>query len=76
MAPVENYPENLRRTLESVAPANLEGEPTVAVLTPGIYNCAYFEHSFLADQMGVELVEGQDLVVADGALDDADDRRA
>jgi len=65
---VEDYPDNLRLTLESVAPAGLEREPTVVVLTPGIHNSAYFEHSFLADQMGVELVEGQDLVVLDGVL--------
>jgi uncharacterized circularly permuted ATP-grasp superfamily protein len=65
---VEDYPDNLRRTLESVAPGNLDREPTVVVLTPGIHNSAYFEHSFLADQMGVELVEGQDLVVLDGTL--------
>jgi uncharacterized circularly permuted ATP-grasp superfamily protein len=65
---VEDYPDNLRLTLESVAPGNLDREPTVVVLTPGIHNSAYFEHSFLADQMGVELVEGQDLVVVDGAL--------
>jgi uncharacterized circularly permuted ATP-grasp superfamily protein len=68
VAAVENYPDDLRLTLESVAPSNLDREPTVVVLTPGIFNSAYFEHSFLADQMGVELVEGQDLVVADGAL--------
>ena len=65
---VEDYPENLRATLESVAPEGLDGDPTIVVLTPGIHNSAYFEHSFLADQMGVELVEGQDLVVIDGAL--------
>jgi len=65
---VEDYPDNLRLTLESVAPAGLDREPTVVVLTPGIHNSAYFEHSFLADQMGIELVEGQDLVVRDGAL--------
>ena len=68
VAAVEDYPDNLRLTLESVAPEGLDREPTVVVLTPGIYNSAYFEHSFLADQMGVELVEGQDLVVLDGAL--------
>jgi uncharacterized circularly permuted ATP-grasp superfamily protein len=68
VAAVEDYPDNLRLTLESVAPTNLDREPTVAVLTPGIHNSAYFEHSFLADQMGVELVEGQDLVVDNGAL--------
>jgi uncharacterized circularly permuted ATP-grasp superfamily protein len=68
VAAVEDYPDNLRLTLESVAPSSLDREPTVVVLTPGIFNSAYFEHSFLADQMGAELVEGQDLVVADGAL--------
>lgn len=66
--PVENYPDSLRKTLESVAPAALADEPTIAVLTPGLFNSAYFEHSFLADQMGVELVEGPDLVVLDGYL--------
>jgi uncharacterized circularly permuted ATP-grasp superfamily protein len=65
---VEDYPDHLRLTLESVAPEGLDREPTVVVLTPGIHNSAYFEHSFLADQMGIELVEGQDLVVRDGAL--------
>jgi uncharacterized circularly permuted ATP-grasp superfamily protein len=68
VAPVEDYPENLLKTLVSVAPRGLDREPTIAVLTPGPYNSAYFEHSFLADQMGVELVEGHDLVVLDGAL--------
>ncbi|MCC6720197.1 MAG: circularly permuted type 2 ATP-grasp protein [Acetobacteraceae bacterium] len=68
VAPVERYPELLRQTLQSVAPAGCDGDPTVAVLTPGIYNSAYFEHAFLADQMGVELVQGADLEVADGAL--------
>ena len=68
VAPVERYPELLRQTLESVAPAGCTGDPTIAVLTPGIYNSAFFEHSFLADQMGVELVQGSDLFVEDGAL--------
>jgi len=68
VASVENYPENLLKTLESVAPRGLDREPTIALLTPGPYNSAYYEHSFLADQMGVELVEGQDLVVLDGVL--------
>jgi uncharacterized circularly permuted ATP-grasp superfamily protein len=68
VAPVENYPDHLLKTLESVAPRGLRGEPTIALLTPGPYNSAYFEHSFLADQMGVELVEGHDLAVLDGAL--------
>jgi uncharacterized circularly permuted ATP-grasp superfamily protein len=66
--PVENYPDCLLKTLESVAPAHLAHEPAIALLTPGLYNSAYFEHSFLADQMGIELVEGQDLVVLDGGL--------
>jgi uncharacterized circularly permuted ATP-grasp superfamily protein len=66
--PVENYAENLLKTLESVAPPNLGTEPVIAVLTPGAFNSAYFEHSFLADQMGVELVEAHDLVVIDGEL--------
>jgi len=66
--PVEHYPELLRQTLESLAPANCKSDPTIAVLTPGIYNSAYFEHSFLADQMGVELVQGSDLFIQDSAL--------
>lgn len=68
VAPVEDYTDSLLQTLRSVAPGNLDREPTIALLTPGIYNSAYFEHSFLADEMGIELVEGQDLIVADGAL--------
>ena len=65
--PVENYPQMLRQSLAAVAPESARGKtPTIAVLTPGIYNSAYFEHSFLADQMGVELVEGHDLRVVDG----------
>ncbi len=68
IAPVETYPETLRRTMESVAPAHAEGAPNLVVLTPGIYNSAYFEHSFLADQMGAELCEGQDLFVEDGKV--------
>ena len=63
IAPVENYPQLLKRTFESVAPAKCESDPTVAILTPGHFNSAYYEHSFLADMMGVELVEGQDLFV-------------
>ncbi len=61
--PVDSYPEKLRRTLASVAPAKCKGEPVVVILTPGHFNSAYYEHSFLADLMGVELVEGQDLFV-------------
>jgi len=68
VAPVETYPDNLLETLESVADATLDRDPTIALLTPGVCNSAYFEHSFLADRMGVDLVEGQDLVVLDGAL--------
>ncbi|MHC5231878.1 circularly permuted type 2 ATP-grasp protein [Brucella sp. LJL56] len=66
--PVENYPQLLRQSLASVAPPGTQDVPTVAVLTPGIYNSAYFEHAFLADQMGVELVEGSDLRVVDGRV--------
>jgi uncharacterized circularly permuted ATP-grasp superfamily protein len=63
IAPVENYPDELLATLKSVAPNTATSEPTVALLTPGVYNSAYYEHSFLADKLGVELVEGRDLVV-------------
>lgn len=65
--PVDDYASRLLETLLNLAPNGLP-DPTVVVLTPGIYNSAYFEHSFLAQQMGVELVEGRDLVVADGFL--------
>ena len=65
VAPVAHYPDLLLDTLRAVAPAAVN-EPTVVVLTPGMYNSAYFEHAFLAQQMGVELVEGQDLYVDDG----------
>ena len=61
--PVDSYPEMLRRTLASVAPVKCKGEPKIVILTPGHFNSAYYEHSFLADLMGVELVEGQDLFV-------------
>jgi uncharacterized circularly permuted ATP-grasp superfamily protein len=63
--PVDDYPSRLRDTLESLSPEDVE-LPRVVVLTPGVHNSAYFEHSFLAQQMGVELVEGRDLVVSDG----------
>ncbi len=63
--PVDDYASRLGQTLGHLAPKNLS-DPTVVVLTPGVYNSAYFEHSFLAQQMGVELVEGRDLVVSDG----------
>lgn len=62
--PVEHYPEELLNLLKYIAPHG-KPNPTVAVLTPGIHNSAYFEHSFLARQMGVEIVEGRDLVVED-----------
>jgi uncharacterized circularly permuted ATP-grasp superfamily protein len=61
--PVDGYSEILRRTLASVAPAKCRGEPNVVILTPGHFNSAYYEHSLLADLMGVDLVEGQDLFV-------------
>jgi len=64
VAPVAHYPDLLLETLRAVAPP-ATAEPTVVVLTPGMYNSAYFEHAFLAQQMGVELVEGQDLFVKD-----------
>ncbi|MGB3224005.1 MAG: circularly permuted type 2 ATP-grasp protein [Desulforhopalus sp.] len=63
--PVDEYPGKLHEVLEFLAPDHVQ-TPTIGVLTPGIYNSAYFEHSFLSQQMGVELVEGQDLVVMDG----------
>ena len=65
--PVEEYPSHLLETLLNLAPDYMD-DPTVVLLTPGIYNSAYFEHSYLAQQMGVELVEGRDLVVSDGYL--------
>jgi uncharacterized circularly permuted ATP-grasp superfamily protein len=61
--PVDRYPDALRRTLASVAPQKCDRDPTIVILTPGHFNSAYYEHSFLADLMGVELVEGQDLFV-------------
>jgi uncharacterized circularly permuted ATP-grasp superfamily protein len=65
---VEDYPKLLRNSLEAVKPKGCSGKPTIAVLTPGHFNSAYFEHAFLADQMGVELVEGSDLKVMDGKI--------
>lgn len=65
IAPVAHYPDLLLDTLRSVAPPGV-ADPTVVVMTPGMYNSAYFEHAFLAQQMGVELVEGQDLFVDGG----------
>jgi len=66
---VSDYPKKLRRSLCASAPAACTGDPVVAVLTPGIYNSAYFEHAFLADQMGAELVEGHDLRIVDGRIE-------
>ena len=63
--PIENYVDELLGTLKSVAPASSPWDPTVVLLTPGSLNSAYYEHSFLADRMGVELVEGRDLFVRD-----------
>jgi uncharacterized circularly permuted ATP-grasp superfamily protein len=67
IAPVEHYPDLLLDNLRSVAPMGIS-DPTVVVMTPGMYNSAYFEHAFLAQQMGVELVEGKDLFVNDNAV--------
>jgi len=68
VAPVENYPDMLLASLRSVAPPRASGEPVIALLTPGQYNSAYYEHSFLADKLGVELVEGRDLLVQDDVV--------
>jgi len=67
IAPVEHYPHVLKNNLRAVAPAGVK-DPTVVLLTPGAYNSAYFEHAFLAQQMGVELVEGPDLFVRGNAV--------
>jgi uncharacterized circularly permuted ATP-grasp superfamily protein len=67
VAPVAHYPDLLLENLRSVAPQAVD-DPTVVLLTPGMYNSAYFEHAFLAQQMGIELVEGQDLFVQDNAV--------
>jgi len=67
VSPVEHYPDLLLENLRSVAPVGVEN-PTVVLLTPGMYNSAYFEHAFLAQQMGIELVEGQDLFVQDAGV--------
>src|SRR5262245_49926878 len=66
--PVDDYPSKLLETLSSIAPKGAMEYPTVVVLTPGMYNAAYFEHSFLAQKMGVQLVEGRDLVVQDNVV--------
>lgn len=67
VAPVEHYPDNLLENLRSVSPQN-STDPTVVLLTPGMYNSAYFEHAFLAQQMGIELVEGKDMFVDEEVL--------
>ncbi|MGB9989793.1 circularly permuted type 2 ATP-grasp protein [Massilia sp. SM-13] len=67
VAPVDHYPDLLLDNLRSVAPLGVS-DPLVVVMTPGMYNSAYFEHAFLAQQMGVELVEGKDLFVNDNAV--------
>jgi len=67
IAPVDHYPDLLLDNLRSVAPMGIN-DPTVVVMTPGMYNSAYFEHAFLAQQMGVELVEGKDLFVSDNTV--------
>ncbi len=68
VAPVDNYPDALLASLRSTAPASAGSEPNIAVLTPGQFNSAYYEHSFLADKLGVELVEGRDLFVKDDVV--------
>jgi uncharacterized circularly permuted ATP-grasp superfamily protein len=65
VAPVENYPDALLATLRSLAPRAAPKDPTIVLLTPGQYNSAFYEHSFLADKLGIELVEGSDLFVKD-----------
>jgi uncharacterized circularly permuted ATP-grasp superfamily protein len=68
IAPVENYPDALLATLRSVAPTSASRDPTVVLLTPGRFNSAFYEHSFLADKLGVELVEATDLFVKDDVV--------
>ena len=67
IAPVQHYPDMLLENLRTVAPKGV-ADPTVVLLTPGAYNSAYFEHTFLAQQMGIELVEGRDLFVKDDTV--------
>ncbi|MEM6383838.1 MAG: circularly permuted type 2 ATP-grasp protein [Pseudomonadota bacterium] len=66
--PVENYADELLQALQSVAPRGVKNDPTCALLTPGPFNSAYYEHSFLADKLGIELVEGRDLFVKDDVV--------
>src|SRR3954470_3137669 len=65
--PVDHYPQELLKTLQHIAPAGVP-DPTVVLLTPGAYNSAYFEHTYLARQMGIEIVEGRDLLVRDARV--------
>ncbi|MCI4643432.1 MAG: circularly permuted type 2 ATP-grasp protein [Hyphomonadaceae bacterium] len=66
--PVDGYPDQLRNTLRECAPPACKGTPTIVVMTPGHFNSAYYEHSFIADEMGVNLVTGSDLFVEDGLV--------
>lgn len=66
--PVSDYPDLLRQTLAEVAPVKCDGPPTIAVLTPGHFNSAYYEHSFISDEMGVPLLVGSDLFVDEGLV--------
>ena len=68
IAPVGRYPEELLETLKAVAPPRAGADPCVVILTPGPYNSAYYEHCFLADEMGIEVVEGADLLVQDNVV--------
>ena len=68
VAPIDDYPNELLATLRSVAPPRAPGDPVIVLLTPGQYNSAFYEHSFLADKLGVELVEGRDLFVRDDVV--------
>ena len=68
VAPVDDYPDQLLATLRSVAPKAESSEATIVLLTPGAFNSAYYEHSFLADKLGIELVEGRDLFVDDDVV--------
>jgi hypothetical protein len=65
--PVDHYPQELLKTLQHIAPGGVV-DPTVVLLTPGVYNSAYFEHTYLARQMGIQIVEGRDLLVRDARV--------
>ncbi len=68
VAPVENYPDALLATLKSLAPRSASQDPAIVLLTPGQFNSAFYEHTFLADKLGIELVEGSDLFVKDDVV--------